>query len=159
MLKNKGSQVQKKTEFYRRVFQVSPEDRERIEKTSKKAISNTQVSSEKVICGSDSKHRSRHRDVYFPLLIKIYSLQEQIHNIKSKTHVAFPDQAGIKKPLDIKEDLQHIIDEIEESQRWNEGVISQAKKSLQELQELLPEKRAEEKSWIKRLMQKLRKHD
>ncbi|MBI5274727.1 MAG: hypothetical protein HY860_06730 [Chlamydiales bacterium] len=144
--------------FQRRVFQISPQERDAIHQTSRATLSKVNISSDRVISGKDSRYQPKHRDVYFPLLIKIFSTQEQIRNLRSAAHIAFPDETKIRSPADIRADLEQIITEIEESQRWNDGVILQAKKAIAELNQIDHPQKPEIKkeSLLKKILKKLK---
>ncbi len=145
--------------FQRRVYQVSHEKHGSIQSTSKKAFSHLHVVAEKGILGKDTPHTPRHRDVYFPLLIKIFSLQEQIRNAQSGFHRSFP-LAPSQKPLkEIQDELMNILTQIEESQRWNEAVIVKAKKALGELDHLFSSQATKSTpfSWIKKVLQLMKR--
>jgi hypothetical protein len=140
--------------FQRRVFQISPEDHEPIQSTSKKAFSHLTAISEKRVLSKETTHVPRHRDVYFPFLIKIFSLQEQIRNYQSGLYRIFPVQLTQKPLEEIRDELMHIVEEIEESQRWNEAVIAKAKKALGELSNISSSEPQKHPSfpWIKKLL-------
>lgn len=123
----------KTSQFQRRVFQINPEERKNVHQTSQQTFSQVSQQAKRSITGKDSPHSPKHRDVYFPLLIKIFALQEKINNLRSESHLSFPDEQTLRSPEEIRADLNHIIKEIEESQKWNEGVIRQANKALDEL--------------------------
>ncbi len=144
--------------FERRVFQVSSEEHEPIQNTTKKAFSHLNVVAEKGIQGKDTRHIPRHRDVYFPLLIKIFSLQEQIRNAGPGIYRHFAMTSSPKSLEEIRDELTHILSEIEESQRWNEAVIVKAKKALGELDTLFSSKTTQKASfsWIKKLLQMMK---
>jgi hypothetical protein len=140
--------------FQRRVFQISPEDHEPIQNTTKKAFSHLNTISEKKVLSTETPHVPRHRDVYFPFLIKIFSLQEQIRNYQSGIYRIFPVQSTQKPLEEIQNELTHIVKEIEESQRWNEAVIAKAKKALGDLSNIASAESQKQPSfpWIKKIL-------
>ena len=130
---NDGDPSSQTLHFQRKVYQIPPHEKESIQKTQEKAFSHFSPASDKGINRKDTPHVPHHRDVYFPLLIKIFSLQEQIRNLRSTIIPSFPHQTPPKTPADIYQELMHIQKEIEESQRWNEAVLAKVKKACIEL--------------------------
>ena len=108
--------------------------------------------------------REEFKKTFLPLLIDVFELRQMIenHKIRSHTPFQFPIDKISKTPHEILEQLQLLQGEIEESQKWCEGVILQISKGIAEAKEALEyleNPKPEEKkisllkkilSWVKR---------
>lgn len=100
--------------------------------------------------------REEFKKTFLPLLIDIFELRQMIDAYKS--HVDSPSSPLIenlsKSPQEIIEDLKQLQADVEESQRWCEGVILQIAKGIEEAKEALGE---EEEGLIKRILRRIGK--
>lgn len=100
--------------------------------------------------------REEFKKTFLPLLIDIFELRQMIDAYKS--HVDSPSsplgENLSKSPQEIIEDLKQLQADIEESQRWCEGVILQIAKGIEEAKEALGE---EEEGLIKRILRRIGK--
>ncbi len=74
--------------------------------------------------------REDFKKTFLPLLIDVFELRQRIQNHKAKN-------SSTTQPREILLRLQELQKEIEESQRWCEGVILQISKGIQEAKEAL----------------------
>lgn len=77
--------------------------------------------------------REEFKKTFLPLLIDIFELRQMIANYKTKT----PFQVQLKSPEEILDRLVTMQREIEESQKWCDGVILQISKGIEEAKETL----------------------
>ncbi len=114
-------------------------------------------SNKKIIPSSPlSGMREEFKKTFLPLLIDIFELRQMIDNYKSQASIPFQKEA--KSPKEILERLEIMQTEIEESQRWCEGVILQIAKGIQEAKEaleLLSQRSVQKDSGMKALLKKL----
>lgn len=100
--------------------------------------------------------REEFKKTFLPLLIDIFELRQMIDAYKS--YVDSPSSPLIenlsKSPQEIIEDLKQLQADVEESQRWCEGVILQIAKGIEEAKEALGE---EEEGLIKRILRRIGK--
>ena len=86
-----------------------------------------------------SNMREDFKKLFLPLLIDVFELRQMLTSYK--LHKQHPDlylfNQKSKTPTEIMKRLRQIQIEIEESQRWCEGVILQISKGLSEAQETL----------------------
>ena len=83
--------------------------------------------------------REKFKKTFLPLLIEIFELRQSIDNYKTElqTNSAFPDENNSKSPQEILERLEQLQTDIEESQRWCDGVILQIAKGINEAKDAL----------------------
>ena len=93
--------------------------------------------------------RDNFKKTFLPLLIDVFELRQMIDNYKSN-----PTDEIEKSPQQILERLEELQGDIEETQRWCEGVILQIAKGIEEAREALGEK---EENLFKRLLRKIKK--
>lgn len=84
-----------------------------------------------------SNMREDFKKLFLPLLIDIFELRQMLDNYKLKQQ--YPDlytfEKEARKPAEIMDQLKQIQLEIEESQRWCQGVILQITKGIEQAQE------------------------
>lgn len=93
--------------------------------------------------------REKFKKTFLPLLIDVFELRKMIDNYKSNTGESIE-----KSPQQILERLEELQGDIEETQRWCDGVILQIAKGIKEAKETLGQK---EKNLFKRLLRKIKK--
>ncbi|QVL58173.1 MAG: hypothetical protein KFB93_03590 [Simkaniaceae bacterium] len=104
----------------------------------------------KIIPSSATKGlREKFKKTFLPLLIDVFELRQMIDNYKSN-----PSEIIEKTPQQILERLEELQGDIEETQRWCDGVILQIAKGIEEAKEALDEK---EESLIKRILRRIKK--
>jgi hypothetical protein len=83
--------------------------------------------------------REDFKKTFLPLLIDVFELRQRIQNYKVKrtTSSFFSSDSSSIQPREILKRLQELQKEIEESQRWCEGVILQISKGIEEAKEAL----------------------
>lgn len=83
--------------------------------------------------------REEFKKTFLPLLIDVFELRQMIenHKIRSHTPFQFPIDKISKTPQEILKQLLQLQGEIEESQKWCEGVILQISKGIKEAKEAL----------------------
>ena len=86
---------------------------------------------------------------FLPLLIDVFELRQMIDNYKSNSSESIE-----KSPQQILERLEELQGDIEETQRWCDGVILQIAKGIKEAKDALDEK---EENLFKRLLRKIKK--
>jgi hypothetical protein len=77
-----------------------------------------------------SSLREDFKKTFLPLLIDVFELRQRIQNYKAKP-------TSSVQPKEILLHLEELQKEIEESQRWCEGVILQISKGIEEAKEAL----------------------
>jgi len=102
--------------------------------------------------------REKFKKTFLPLLIETFELRQSIDNFKTElqTGGAIPTDNTSKSPQEILERLEQLQAEIEESQRWCEGVILQIAKGIEEAKDALNIVDGEKeegllKRWLKRM--------
>lgn len=93
--------------------------------------------------------REKFKKTFLPLLIEVFELRQMIDNYKSGAL-----ETVEKSPEEIITELEEIQHNIEEIQRWSEGVTVQIEKGLEEAEETFGEKPS---SPIKRLLRRMKK--
>lgn len=93
--------------------------------------------------------REKFKKTFLPLLIDVFELRQMIDNYKSD-----PSEGGEKSPQQILKRLEVLQGDIEETQRWCDGVILQIAKGIEEAKEALGEK---EESLLKRILRRIKK--
>ena len=93
--------------------------------------------------------REKFKKTFLPLLIEVFELRQMVDNYKSET-LNTPE----KSPTEIINKLEELQENIEEIQRWSDGVIVQITKGLEEAKKTFGEK---EQSPIKRLLKRIKK--
>ncbi len=88
--------------------------------------------------------REKFKKTFLPLLIDVFELRQMIDNYKSD-----PSTNIEKSPQQILERLEELQGDIEETQRWCDGVILQIAKGIGEAKEALGEK---EEGLLKRIL-------
>lgn len=104
--------------------------------------------------------REKFKKTFLPLLIEIFELRQSIDNYKTElqTNSAFPDENNSKSPQEILERLEQLQIDIEESQRWCDGVILQIAKGINEAKDALDLVSGEkETGLLKRLLKRITK--
>ncbi len=104
--------------------------------------------------------REKFKKTFLPLLIEIFELRQSIDNYKTElqTSNAFPDVNISKSPQEILKQLEQLQTDIEESQRWCDGVILQIAKGIEEAKEALDIINGEkEEGLLKRLLKRITK--
>ncbi|MCB1107145.1 MAG: hypothetical protein KDK76_03515 [Chlamydiia bacterium] len=97
--------------------------------------------------------REKFKKTFLPLLIEIFELRQAIENYQTELQFSNPIvDTPTKSPQDILLRLEQLQKEIEESQRWCEGVILQIAKGIDEAKEALGEK---EEGLLKRLLRRI----
>jgi hypothetical protein len=95
----------------------------------------------KKIIPSVARHSLREdfKKTFLPLLIDIFELRQMLETIRlTKQSPEFSSFGKISKsPQEIVSQLTSMQQEIEEAQRWCEGVVSQISKGIEEAQETL----------------------
>ena len=92
----------------------------------------------KIIPSSATKGlREEFKKTFLPLLIDIFELRQAIETHKAASESSLPLGKVQKSPQEILERLKQLQKEIEESQRWCEGVIGQIAKGIKEAKEVL----------------------
>jgi hypothetical protein len=100
----------------------------------------SQESKKKIIpTAAHSGLREDYKKIFLPLLIDIFELRQMIDTYKVQQQSPKLRYFGkvSKTPQEILLQLQHMQLDIEESQRWCEGVILQISKGIQEAKEAL----------------------
>lgn len=99
--------------------------------------------------------REKFKKTFLPLLIEIFELRQSIDNYKTELQTQSISTEGVTKtPQEILSRLEQLQKDIEESQRWCDGVILQIAKGIEEAKEALGEK---EEGLIKRLIRRITK--
>lgn len=83
--------------------------------------------------------REEFKKTFLPLLIDVFELRQMIESHKSmaKNHLPFTLHPPKKSPQEILDRLRELQKEIEESQRWCDGVVCQIAKGIEEAKEAL----------------------
>ena len=83
--------------------------------------------------------REEFKKTFLPLLIDVFELRQMIENYKlsRSSHSFLSLNNRLKPPAEILTRLQELQNDIEESQRWCQGIVSQISKGIQEAQEAL----------------------
>ncbi len=92
--------------------------------------------------------REEFKKTFLPLLIDIFELRQMIQNYKSNKDSSLLLTIGKKAipPSEILKKLEGLQEEISESKRWVEGVISQIDKGIAEARETLADIRENEQA-------------
>lgn len=103
--------------------------------------------------------REDFKKTFLPLLIDVFELRQMIDNYK--TQMQSSETVNIemisKSPEEILERLEQLQKDIEESQRWCDGVILQIAKGIEEAKEALTlNNDAKEESLLKRLIRRFK---
>lgn len=102
--------------------------------------------------------REDFKKTFLPLLIDVFELRQMIDNYKTQmqsTHTVQIEMIS-KSPQEILERLEQLQKDIEESQRWCDGVILQIAKGIEEAKEALTlMDEGKEDNLLKRLLKKL----
>lgn len=99
--------------------------------------------------------REKFKKTFLPLLIEIFELRQSIDNYKTELQTqSISTEGATKTPQEILSRLEQLQKDIEESQRWCDGVILQIAKGIEEAKEALGEK---EEGLIKRLIRRITK--
>jgi len=103
--------------------------------------------------------REDFKKTFLPLLIDVFELRQMIDNYK--TQMQSSETVNIemisKSPQEILERLEQLQKDIEESQRWCDGVILQIAKGIKEAKEALTlVNGTKEESLLKRLIRRFR---
>lgn len=103
--------------------------------------------------------REDFKKTFLPLLIDVFELRQMIDNYK--TQMQSNETVNIemisKSPQEILERLEQLQNDIEESQRWCDGVILQIAKGIEEAKEALTlNSDAKEESLLKRLIRRFK---
>lgn len=77
------------------------------------------------------------KKVFLPLLVEVFELRKRIENYKNGTKCFLSPQDTPSCPIEILTKLQTLQKEVEESQRWCDGVIVQISKGIEEAKEAL----------------------
>ena len=104
--------------------------------------------------------REKFKKTFLPLLIEIFELRQSIDNYKTElqTNGIFPAENNSKSPQEILERLEQLQTDIEESQRWCDGVILQIAKGINEAKDALDiVSREKEAGLLKRLLKRIKK--
>jgi len=104
--------------------------------------------------------REEFKKTFLPLLIDVFELRQSIDNYKSQVQSSHPIQAEkiSESPQEILNRLEQLQRDIEESQRWCDGVILQIAKGIEEAKEALALVNGEKKKGLlKRLLRKIKK--
>jgi hypothetical protein len=104
--------------------------------------------------------REEFKKTFLPLLIEIFELRQSIENYKSDLQSSEPisTESPSKSPQEILLRLEQLQKDIEESQRWCDGVILQIAKGIEEAKETLDLIKGEKEiGIIKRLLRKIKK--
>jgi len=94
----------------------------------------------KIIPSSATKGlREDFKKTFLPLLIDVFELRQMIDNYKTQMHESGTIEIEMvsKSPQEILERLEQLQKDIEESQRWCNGVILQIAKGIDEAKEAL----------------------
>ena len=83
--------------------------------------------------------REEFKKTFLPLLIDVYELRKMIQNYKVKSSTLFMTRSNtkIKSPQEILKHLTQLQQDIEESQKWCDGVILEISKGIKEAKEAL----------------------
>ncbi len=115
----------------------------------------------KIIPSSATKGvREDFKKTFLPLLIEIFELRQSIDNTKTELQLenATPSEGFSKSPQEILNRLEQLQKDIEESQRWCDGVILQISKGIEEAKQALNILNGEkEDGLLKRLLKKMKK--
>jgi hypothetical protein len=114
-------------------------------------------SAKKIIPSSATKGlREDFKKTFLPLLIDVFELRQMIETYKSEkeTKTPFPMGKITLSPHEILEQLEQLQNDIEETQRWCDGVILQIAKGIQEAKEALELLDKKEHGLIKKLLKK-----
>jgi len=104
--------------------------------------------------------REEFKKTFLPLLIDIFELRQAIDNYKSQVQSSHPIQTEktSKSPQEILDRLEQLQKDIEESQRWCDGVILQISKGIEEAKEALALVNGEkEEGLLKRFLRRITK--
>ena len=97
------------------------------------AAFSTPPSKKKIVPSSATKGlREEFKKTFLPLLIDIFELRQAIETHKAAHESSLPVGKVHKSPTEILKRLEQLQQEIEESQRWCEGVIVQIAKGIHE---------------------------
>lgn len=119
------------------------------ESISLSSITST-INPKKIIPSTATKGlREKFKMNFLPLLIDVFELRQMIDNYKSNSSESIE-----KSPQQILERLEELQGDIEETQRWCDGVILQIAKGIKEAKDALDEK---EENLFKRLLRKIKK--
>lgn len=127
------------------------------------SLSNVSSKSEpkKIIASSATKGlREEFKKTFLPLLIDVFELRQMIDNYKSELESSASIQLEkiSKSPQEILKRLEQLQTDIEESQRWCDGIILQISKGIEEAKEALKLVNGEkEQGIIKKLLGKITK--
>ena len=94
----------------------------------------------KIIASAKSDSlRDQFKQRFLPLLIDVFELRQKIKNYRSTpdSPLFFIIEKHHKNPIEILNRLQELQNDIEETQRWFEGIIPQISKGIEEAKEAL----------------------
>ncbi len=92
----------------------------------------------KIIPSSATKGlREEFKKIFLPLLSDIFELRQAIETHKAASEPSLPLGKVQKSPQEILDRLKQLQKEIEESQRWCEGVVGQLAKGIKEAKEVV----------------------
>ncbi|MEM7175372.1 MAG: hypothetical protein AAF443_05570 [Chlamydiota bacterium] len=101
------------------------------------ALSKSQANKKIVPSLATKGLREEFKKTFLPLLIDIFELRQAIDTHKAANESSLPIGKVAKSPTEILKRLEQLQQEIEESQRWCEGVIVQIAKGIHEAKEIL----------------------
>lgn len=102
------------------------------------SLSSSSSSQKKIIPALAIKgFREEFKKHFLPLLIDIFELRQAIETHKKGEKESVPLGKLRKSPKEILHKLEQLQGEIQESQRWCEGILLQISKGIQEGKELL----------------------
>lgn len=105
-----------------------------------------------------SGRREDFKSSFLPMLIEVFELRQMIENYKQKENGSpLPLGKLSKSPVEVLQQLEAMQNEVEEAQRWFDGVILQISKGVHEAKEVLGEEKPKESTTLlKRILQWLR---
>jgi len=104
--------------------------------------------------------REELKKLFLPLLIDIFELRQMVDNYKTASPEHIPLGKKTKSPKEILERLEQLQNDVEESQRWCNGVILQIAKGIEEAREVLsptPSTPPKKSSWIKKILYRVKR--
>jgi len=83
--------------------------------------------------------REEFKKIFLPLLIDVFELRQMIKQYSPNAKISpfLPLEKPVKSPKEILTKLKNLQLDIQESQKWTDGVVSQIAKALKEAEETL----------------------
>lgn len=95
------------------------------------------------------------KKTFLPLLIDVFELRQMIATHQSQKQSPIPIGKVTKPPEKIHQELTAVLQDIQETKRWCEGVELQVTRALDETQEVLNQTLSNKsQNWLKRIFKR-----